>query len=98
MTEHDPREWRTAGACASADPDLFFPILTMERAAAQIAQARRICTGCRVRRQCLEFALETGEKEGVWGGTTPEERARIRREEAARRRRERRRELAAKAA
>jgi WhiB family redox-sensing transcriptional regulator len=58
----------------SADPDLFFPISTGGKAVAQIAQARRICAGCQVRRQCLDFALEIRELEGIWGGTTLEER------------------------
>ncbi|MFB9207567.1 WhiB family transcriptional regulator [Nonomuraea spiralis] len=40
--------------------------------------ARRICQGCPVRVQCLTWAVETGEAEGMWGGTTPDERRRIR--------------------
>ena len=30
-------------------------------------------------RQCLDFAMRSGEKDGIWGGTTPEERIRARR-------------------
>lgn len=86
MTDYALAGWREAGACASADPDLFFPISTAGKAAAQIARARRVCAGCRVRRQCLDFALATGEIEGIWGGTTPDERIRARRKETARRR------------
>jgi WhiB family transcriptional regulator, redox-sensing transcriptional regulator len=80
MTDYAPAGWREAGACASADPDLFFPISATGKAAAQIAQARRVCAGCRVRRQCLDFAVNAGEMEGIWGGTTPDERIRARRE------------------
>ena len=98
MTEYTPAGWRAAGACASVDPDLFFPVSDEGEAVVQIARARRICAGCLVRRQCLEFAMETREMQGIWGGTTPEERLRARRDEAARRRRERRREPAASAA
>ena len=98
MTEYTPGGWRAAGACVSADPDLFFPVPPGGKAARQVGQALRICAGCRVRRQCLEFALRTNEMEGIWGGTTPEERARARREETARRRRERRREAAPRVA
>lgn len=75
--------WRAAGACASADPDLFFPVSPTGIAAAEAEQARRICSGCRVRRQCLDFAMEHGETEGIWGGTTPEERVRARRARTA---------------
>lgn len=86
MTDYAWAGWREAGACASVDPDLFFPISAAGKAAAQIARAQRVCAGCRVRRECLDFALATGETEGIWGGTTPDERIRVRRQRTARRR------------
>lgn len=79
-------DWRAAGACLSADPDLFFPIATGTAAAAkQISKAQRICAGCQVRQECLDFAMRTGEMNGIWGGTTPEERIRVRRRHTRRR-------------
>jgi WhiB family transcriptional regulator, redox-sensing transcriptional regulator len=90
VTGFAPAGWRAAGACASADPDLFFPVSGTGKAAEQAARACQICAGCPVRGQCLEFAVETGEMEGIWGGTTPDERIRARREAAAARRRARR--------
>jgi len=71
--------WRSAGACLSADPDLFFPISSAGPAQKQIARAKMICAGCAVRRECLEFALTHGQTHGIWGGTTPEDRQRDRR-------------------
>ena len=71
--------WRSAGACLSADPDLFFPISTTGPAVGQIAQAKAICGACEVRRECLEFALSHDQVYGIWGGTTPEDRQRQRR-------------------
>jgi WhiB family redox-sensing transcriptional regulator len=71
--------WRAAGACLSADPDLFFPIAVGTAADDQVSQALRVCGDCQVRRQCLDFAMQTGEASGIWGGTTPEERIRARR-------------------
>jgi len=71
--------WRSAGACLSADPDLFFPISSTGPAEKQIARAKMICAGCAVRRECLEFALTLGQSYGIWGGTTPEDRQRDRR-------------------
>ena len=71
--------WRSAGACLSADPDLFFPVSPAGPAQKQIIRAKMICTGCAVRRQCLEFALTHGQTYGIWGGTTPEDRQRDRR-------------------
>ena len=51
---------------------------------AQAALARRICRACPVRAECLDYALAgadtwNGLTTGIWGGTTPRERARIRR-------------------
>ena len=71
--------WRSAGACLAAEPDLFFPISSVGPAEAQIAQAKKICSGCGVRRECLEFALSHEQVYGIWGGTTPEDRQRERR-------------------
>jgi WhiB family redox-sensing transcriptional regulator len=68
--------WRAAGACLSADPDLFFPISSTGPAERQIARAKMICAGCRVRRECLDFALSHNQVYGIWGGTTPEDRQR----------------------
>jgi WhiB family transcriptional regulator, redox-sensing transcriptional regulator len=72
-------DWRALGACLSADPDLFFPISATGPALAQIAQAKAVCAGCQVRQECLEFALQTHQIHGVWGGTSAEERASLRR-------------------
>jgi WhiB family transcriptional regulator, redox-sensing transcriptional regulator len=66
--------WRSAAACQSADPDLFFPASTAGPAERQVARAKKICAGCAVRQQCLEFALDQGLAYGIWGGTTPEDR------------------------
>ena len=60
--------WRSAGACLSADPDLFFPVSPAGPAHKQIIRAKMICAGCAVRRQCLEFALTHGQTYGIWGG------------------------------
>src|SRR5437763_16823764 len=68
-------EWRKSGACATADPDLFYPIGTGNAAARQIAEACRICAACHVRRECLDYAMEIQEAHCIWGGTTPEKRA-----------------------
>ena len=63
--------WRSAGACLSADPDLFFPISSAGPGERQIAQAKMICAGCQVRQECLDFALAHDQVYGIWGGTTP---------------------------
>jgi WhiB family transcriptional regulator, redox-sensing transcriptional regulator len=69
-------DWRSVAACRSADPDLFFPVSSSGKALEQAAEAKVICAGCRVRRECLAFALRTDQMHGVWGwhertGTLP---------------------------
>ena len=64
--------WRQQGACNGLDPAVFFP--DSEDAA---AEAKCICAECPVRVNCLEYALATREKDGVWGGATDKERRRI---------------------
>jgi WhiB family transcriptional regulator, redox-sensing transcriptional regulator len=67
-------DWRNHAACLGADPERFFPLSAAGPGLAQLKQAKRICQGCRVRVQCLEFALEVGEIHGIWGGTSEDER------------------------
>ena len=69
-------------ACTTAgvDPEAFFPTAKEHSAAhaRQAEPAKRVCAACPVRAGCLQYALRTGVA-GVWGGTTDEERRRIRR-------------------
>ncbi|MFI0155777.1 WhiB family transcriptional regulator [Streptomyces lydicus] len=69
--------WHNHAACRSAphdrtDPDLFFPEPDeMDR----IRAAKALCAQCSVRTTCLDAALENGDRDGVRGGMTEEERA-----------------------
>ena len=74
----DVDDWRQRSACLDSDPDVFFPIGTTGPALEQIETARRICTACLVGEECLEFALATNQEAGIWGGTTEEERRKLR--------------------
>jgi WhiB family redox-sensing transcriptional regulator len=69
--------WRSAAACRSCDPDLFFPVSSSERAVEQVAKAKEICARCPVQPECLAFALRTRQVHGVWGGMSEEERFRL---------------------
>jgi len=64
--------WRALGACRGLDASVFFPETDED---ADVAKA--VCSGCDVRRVCLEFALLSREKQGVWGGCTERERRRL---------------------
>ena len=74
--------WRERAACSNVDPDLFFPIGTTGQALVQIARAKQVCGECPVRVDCLEYALETNQDSGIWGGLSEEERREIRRRNA----------------
>src|ERR1700722_19648808 len=74
------RDWWMSAACREADPELFFPVASRGPAAGEIARAKAVCAVCRVRRQCLQYALATHQMHGVWGGTTEDERQHGRRE------------------
>lgn len=73
------RGWVERAACRNSDPELFFPVSTTGPAAGQVAEARAVCASCPVRAECLDWALNTGQADGIWGGTTPEERRTMRR-------------------
>lgn len=81
--------WRNQATCRDTDPELFFPVGTTGQALLQIAKAKSVCCECPVKVECLEFALETNQDTGIWGGTSEEERRQIRREAAARARSQR---------
>jgi WhiB family redox-sensing transcriptional regulator len=72
--------WIEQGRCIGEDPELFFPVGTSGPALAQAARAISVCFRCSVRADCLEWALETCQDAGVWGGLDEEARREIRRE------------------
>ena len=78
--------WRDHALCRDTDPELFFPVGTTGIALVQIDKARQVCGECDVRSECLDFALETNQDSGIWGGLSEEERRVIRRQRAARNR------------
>ena len=80
-------EWRREAECRDTDPDLFFPVGTTGPAIEQIAAAKAVCDQCEAKAPCLEFALTTNQDSGVWGGTSEEERRKLRRQYVARQRR-----------
>jgi WhiB family redox-sensing transcriptional regulator len=63
--------WQADAACRGMGPDRFFP----ERGASS-RPALDVCSTCPVMNECREFGLE--ERAGTWGGTTGNDRRRIR--------------------
>ena len=62
-------EWQDLGACRTLPVEIFFPPAEQEA-----DEAKAICAICEVRQPCLEFAIAAGERFGIWGGLTTQER------------------------
>ena len=67
-------DWRHEAACRDEDPELFFPIGNTGPALLQIDEAKSVCQRCAVQEPCLQWALESGQDAGVWGGLSEDER------------------------
>ena len=87
MADGEIDDWRERAACQAVTADLFFPIGRTGDALDHIEAAKRICLSCPVQAQCLRFALETNQEAGIWGGTSEEERTKLRKDWLACRRR-----------
>ena len=59
-----------------ATPRSMRPEKKAARAAREL-RAKQVCAGCEVRAECLQQALDSGERYGVWGGLTDVERRRF---------------------
>jgi WhiB family transcriptional regulator, redox-sensing transcriptional regulator len=66
--------WMSRGACRGEDPELFFPVAAAGPALVQASLAKAVCGRCPVQPDSLSYALVTGQHDGIWGGTTTEER------------------------
>jgi WhiB family redox-sensing transcriptional regulator len=75
-------DWRHHAACRDEDPELFFPIGNTGPALLQIDEAKRVCQHCSVMEPCLQWALESGQDSGVWGGLSEDERRALKRRSA----------------
>lgn len=80
-------DWQEVAACRDSDPTLFFPVGTTGPAVQQIETAVAICHTCQVQDTCLQYAFESNQESGVWGGYPEEERRRLRKKFLADRRR-----------
>lgn len=70
--------WQSFAACRGIDTSIFFPERGHHK---QLDLARRICSECPVKDECLEYAISKLPREqgdvGVWGGTSAKERRAI---------------------
>jgi len=66
--------WQADALCAQTDPEAFFP-----EKGGSTRDAKKICTTCEVKTECLEYALQNDERFGIWGGLSERERRKLRR-------------------
>jgi WhiB family redox-sensing transcriptional regulator len=74
FAEDEDESWQDKALCAQTDPEAFFP-----EKGGSTREAKKICTGCEVKAECLEYALANDERFGIWGGLSERERRRIKR-------------------
>lgn len=67
--------WLTEALCAETDPDIFFP-----EKGGSTAPATSVCQNCRVREECLEYALSHDIRHGIWGGMSDNDRRKLSRQ------------------
>lgn len=68
----EEQEWQERALCAQTDPEAFFP-----EKGGSTREAKKICVGCEVKDECLEYALAKDERFGIWGGMSERERRRL---------------------
>ena len=75
--DDEEQEWQERALCAQTDPEAFFP-----EKGGSTREAKRICQGCEVRSECLEYALAHDERFGIWGGLSERERRKLKKRPA----------------
>ncbi|MGW4559473.1 WhiB family transcriptional regulator [Streptomyces sp. NPDC004365] len=60
--------WHEKAACRDCDTDLFFPISMQGAGRRQADEAKAVCSMCSVREQCADWAVDTAQQYGIWGG------------------------------
>ena len=64
--------WQERALCAQTDPEAFFP-----EKGGSTREAKKVCLSCDVRGECLEYALASDERFGIWGGLSERERRKL---------------------
>jgi WhiB family redox-sensing transcriptional regulator len=70
--EEGALSWQERSLCAQTDPEAFFP-----EKGGSTREAKKVCVGCEVRSECLEYALANDERFGIWGGLSERERRKL---------------------
>jgi len=70
--EEGELSWQERALCAQTDPEAFFP-----EKGGSTREAKKVCVGCDVRGECLEYALAHDERFGIWGGLSERDRRKL---------------------
>lgn len=65
-------DWKQDAVCAQVSGDFWFPDKGQNG-----GDAKKLCETCPVAEICLKYALEHGERFGIWGGKTERQRRKI---------------------
>ncbi len=78
LAQLDIPEWYDDAQCVGTSTNIFFSSVGEdgEGVPAMVSIAKSICRECKVRAQCLDYATDTDQKNGIWGGLTARERRR----------------------
>ena len=74
-TAEDELSWQERALCAQTDTEAFF-----HEKGGSTRDAKKVCVGCEVRGECLEYALEHDERFGIWGGLSERERRKFKKD------------------
>jgi WhiB family redox-sensing transcriptional regulator len=72
VMEEEALSWQERSLCAQTDPEAFLP-----EQGGSTREAKKVCIGCEVRSECLEYALANDERFGIWGGLSERERRKL---------------------
>jgi WhiB family redox-sensing transcriptional regulator len=70
-----PKDYWHGALCAEIDPELFFP---KQGSIYESIVAKRMCRKCPIIKKCLDYALKDPEIKGIWGGTSEQQRYKLR--------------------
>lgn len=70
-------DWRDIAACRLDDPEAWFATEDTTAGKAGVRHAIAVCARCPVLDACRQWALDTRQQHGIWGGLTERERRAI---------------------
>lgn len=66
-------DWVDYAACNTGkyEPEWWYPVSEKDPGASKAIQ---VCHTCKVRQQCLDYAITADDRHGIWGGLRPHQR------------------------